>query len=410
MGKTVPPGQIEINDDLEQARPLTYSEFCEIKNGNRDPEQLDQAKVEFYQSIRELAKSIKKKRQHYPSTCRKKFRDEEEVLELVTGYRRYLACTYIGCPVRIEVRRMSDQEVLDMIYSENENREGLDPYDRAVLIAKQMGRWSDEDGFVCADHPEADSDADTISEFAERNGKNRGLIYQQLSPVRQNKSMRDEFGDEISESSFQLIEQIASNTSEQYTLGQALVKSDVKTHSKFQSIYKLNKQKDKDTVKAMCRSLIGFEEEDVKGSYVHPEDQTTSSYKSIEEKEQEIKDKNSSEAGQKVPDVTQNGHSDTEVTIENTNNAGKESNEDDSGGVGYDTHNGTSMLPNHDEQPASDDPLDVELPAGEKISKLVRETAEEQERDESEVVADIVRIHYRREGELSDIPELAQMS
>jgi len=42
---------------------------------------------------------------------------------------------------------MADEQVLDMIYVENENRNDLDPYRRAQVIAKRMERWDpDEDG------------------------------------------------------------------------------------------------------------------------------------------------------------------------------------------------------------------------------------------------------------------------
>ena len=411
MVKKLPPSEIQVNQDLQSARAMQYQEFLDVKDGRVDPEELSSAEFEFYDSIRELARSIKNSRQHYPSTCRRVTNSHgEDHLELVTGYRRYLACVYIGCPVRVEVRRMSDDQVLDLIYNENENREDLDPYDRAVVIAKKMGRWDHEEGYLPERHEKSDPNADTIAEFAEKVGKHRSQIYQQLSPVRQADEVRDEFSEALPESTLTLIERIATNTQEQYTLAQAFARSDVDTHTKFQSSYKLAKRKDGDTIKNICRSLIGLECQDVKGSYKSPEETMSSSLKRIKEKEERLKEHEEQEVGVSEKSTGQDFGEPAPAPDIDVNVGGPEKEEEvENNGVGYDGDSGTSMLPSREDQPHSDDQLDVTLPSGEKISKLVREECEERDMSPSDFVADVVRIHFRREGQLQDIPELTQM-
>ena len=411
MVSKVSPSEMSINRHLEEARPMAYDEFCKVMDSNEGVlEKLSEDKRKFYKSVKELAKNIKKKgRQLYQVTARK----TDDGLELITGYRRFLACTYIGRPVRYEVRQMSDSEILDLIYSENEVRRDLDPMDRAILIAKQMGRWdSDEETLLSED--EAEESSMSIAEFAEETGKNRGLIYQQLSPIRQNQTMREEFGGNISESSFQLIEQIADNESEQYTLAQALTRSSIDTHSSFHSSYKLAKKKEPDNiVNEICRKLLGVENEDVQGSYVHPDERKTKAQKLVEKKEKElrlkeeeeeervkqrIKDKNG-RVGENIPDPTDGTDTGPDMEV----------NTPDDDPLGHDTvggdQSGVGVLPPKEEQPFDDDELNVTIEEGE-VAQLIREESHDREVGEEEYINDIIKVHFRREGLLRDTPEL----
>jgi len=406
MVSEVPPGDLEVNPDLEDARPLTYSEFRGIKGGEIDPTDLPEEKAEFYQSVTELAGSIKENRQHYPVTTR---RTDDGQRELVTGYRRFLACMYIGCPVKVETRRMSSQDVLTMIYNENENREDLEAEERARLIAKKMGRWSDDEGFIPEDHEDADPDAQTIVEFSKETGKNRGLIYQQLSPLRQNQEMRDDFGEMICETSFELIERVASNTSEQYTLAQALARSDVDTHSNFHSVYKIAERKDSDTLEEMCRRLLGVEQEEVEGSYVPPEERVSDTFKSIQKKEkqkraEEEQERQEIEAGHSMDHDTGSSRS-LEVNVGGPENVESDTRPQDKSGELSDSGNG--VLPPSRDQPARDTRIDVSIPAGQEIARLVREECEDSDKSHDDFVTEVLKIHFRRNGQLSDTPELS---
>jgi hypothetical protein len=400
----VNPAELEINRHLEDARPLTKEAFRSLKQDKMDPEELSVEEREFYESVVDLAKSIKKNGQYYPSTCRQVGPDQ---LELVTGYRRFLACLYAGKAVEVETRRMSDDDVLHMIYDENENRSGLNPYDRAVVLAKKMGRWSEEEGFVPPEHQDADPNADTIAEFAEETGKNHGLIYQHLSPLRQDQTMRKEFADEICESSFTLIERITDDHGEQYTLAQALYQSPVDTHSSFKNTYKMaQKQASDNMVGYICRKLIGVKEEDVKGSFLEKRKQKTLAQK----KRQEIEDKSreTAQAGQKMSfDDVQNQEMD-DVQI-----GGPEDDSDEGlrrqRGLGHGEESGTSSLPPKHEQPNQDTRIeDISVPAGREIARLVRDECEDRDIEPSEFVTEVLEIHFRREGLLNDTPEAIQ--
>lgn len=420
MASKKPPSEIPVNPHLEEARPMTKKQFVDVKNGDLDLEDLTLKQRDFYKSVVELGRNIKNNRQHYQVICR----NTGNSIELITGYRRYLACVYIGQAVLYETRFVSNTDVLQMIYEENEVREDLNPYDRAVLIAKQMGRWDEENQeFLCENHEDVDDSAMTIAEFAENTGKNRGLIYQQLSPVRQNMEMREEFRDCITESSFQLIEQIASTPAEQYTLAQALSRSLIDTHSKFHSSYKLAKKKveedsSKDIVQILCKSLLGIEFTEAKSDYVSPEDQIPDSVKQIKEIEKERKKEEKEEAqkvqdrierrniGQQVPEPQDS--EDNSLTVNMPDGEDEEHDTSSYNGTGGDEQTGIGVLPPKKDQPYDDSEINLTVPEG-KTAQLIREECEDRDKDLSEFVVDIIEVHFRREGLLTDTPEVAEM-
>jgi len=58
--------------------------------------------------------------------------------ELAAGARRRTACHALGIPLRIEVRPLTDDQLLDLILTENLQREDPDPFAEAALIKKRL--------------------------------------------------------------------------------------------------------------------------------------------------------------------------------------------------------------------------------------------------------------------------------
>lgn len=424
MGTPITPSELEVNPHLEEARPLTVDEFRDIASEDDETEKervqnLPEDKQEFYNSVVELAGSINEEGLYYDVTCR---RLKHGDLELVTGYRRYLACIYIGRQVTYDIETKSETDIISMIYNENENRYDLSTEDRAILIAKQMGRWDPEEQEFL-EPEDVDGDSMTLAEFAQNTGKRRSAIFQQLSPLRQNEEMRNEFREDISESSFRLIEQICDSYSQQYTLAQALHRSSVDTHSSFKSSYKMAKKKTSSTeelVEKLCRRLLGIEFKNPKGSYINPEDEVPDGVKGIKKKEKELlenekqekkeiqrrieKRKNQRSSGQVIPEPSS---SDDQPDIE-VNRVDKEETEDiDPGGSGGpDPEVGLGVLPSEEDQPYSDDELELTLDGDQDITSLVREEADERDVDPHEFVSDVLRVHFRKNGLLKDTPEV----
>jgi len=312
------------------------------------------------------------------------------------------------------------------MYSENESRHNLDPERRAVLIAKNMNRWDPETGWV----PESDlesnpnvnvGDAMTIASFAEQSGKNRGLIYQQLSPLRQDSQMREEFGEEITETSFQLIERICDEKSEQYTLAQALSKSSIDTHSKFQSSYRLAKKQaddDDNLVNLLCRRLIGLEVEETQ-SDVEPTPQSSRKNELIERRSEELKEKEQQERRQVQQRMEKKeqeyGHSfptpeqvtDDEDQDGNIDLPDHETVDESmrGSGAGFDDESGASVLPPVEDQPFPDRELDITIPGDREVAQLLREEADDRSKSVDEYVVNILKVHFRKSGELKDTPK-----
>lgn len=409
MASKVNPAELAINDHLESARPLTKATFEALKSGRIEESELNDKQLEFYHSVVGLAKSLEQNGQRYPCTCRT---GSDGEYELITGYRRYLACLYSGKAVKIETQRASEEDVLSMIYDENENREDLNPQARAVVIAKMMGRWDEDEGFLKPDHSEADKDAMTIAEFAEQVGKNRGVVYHQLSPVRQSRKMREDFADSLTESSLRLIERITDDYAEQYTLAQALDKSDVDTHSTFEGTCKLAKQKDGNTVENICRSLIGLEVKDVKGDFEMKQKKKTRKQKKAKEldekarrrgkKQEEMNKRKDENVGQKMPEPTESSDEEQDLNIPEEEDGMKMNNHD--GGLGG---SGSSVLPREEDQPWDDGKIDVTIPEGE-VCQLIREECDDRDIEPGEFVSEIMEVHFRREGVLTDTPGAIQ--
>lgn len=437
MGARTNPARISVNQDLADARPLSPDEFIEAKDEINQEEEvpledlsdnsyfqnLSSDEQEFYRHVVQLAKNIDKNGQKHPVTVREVGGGE---LELISGYSRCLACRYSGNTIKYEKETMTDSEALEWMYSENASRHNLDPERRAVLIAKNMNRWDDESGgWVPENDLESNpnvskEDAMTIAEFAEKTGKNRGLIYQQLSPLRQNSEMRDEFGEEITETSFQLIERICDETSEQYTLAQALSKSSIETHSKFQSSYKLVKKQaddDDNLVNLLCRRLIGLEIEETQTDR-EPSLESSRRHEIIEERTEEIKEKEEEERqeaeerldqqrekyGHSFPDPDKHS-SDEDKDLNIPEDEDEEENSVTGSGAGFNDESGTSVLPPVDEQPFPDRELEITIPGDKEIAQLVRQEAENRDRDPSEFVANVLQVHFRKTGKLKDTPE-----
>jgi hypothetical protein len=301
----------------------------------------------------------------------------------------------------------------------------LDPERRAVLIAKNMNRWDPESGWV----PESDldenpnvsaDDAMTIAEFAEQSGKNRGLIYQQLSPLRQDSQMRDEFGEEITETSFQLIERICDEKSEQYTLAQALSKSDIDTHSKFQSSYRLAKKQagdDDNLVNVLCRRLIGLKVEETH-SDTEPVPQPSRKNQLIERRSEQLEEQEQQERERAQQRLEQKekeyGHSfptPDDVTDTDDKNLNLPDDEDDvdesirGSGAGFSDESGASVLPPTEDQPFPDRKLEVTIPGDRDVAQLLREAADDRSKSLEEYVVDVLKVHFRKSGDLKDTPK-----
>lgn len=87
--------------------------------------------IEEMGNIEELANSINKNGQQEPILIRP-IRDGELEYEVIFGNRRWRACLLINIPVLAIVKELSDQDAASAQKEENENREGLSNYARAV--------------------------------------------------------------------------------------------------------------------------------------------------------------------------------------------------------------------------------------------------------------------------------------
>lgn len=397
------PGDLKVNDDLEEARPIDVDQFESLMerdddNGNLpDDIDLTETQREFWDQTMNLAQSIRNMGQISEAQT---IRHPDNSLELVTGYRRFLACKYIGRQLRHKTVRMTDEnQVNEKIYAENIVRHDLDPKNRAMVIAKRMGIW-DEDSEQLLSEEESPEDAMTMAEFADKTGMPRGTVYHHLSPLRQNQDMRDDFGDEICETSFGLIERISETEAEQYTIAQCLCRSHIDTHQKFeQSVKVADNQSDnqEEFLHRLCRSMIGNRIDDDNLQRSHMRDSETGIVEKVKKHKEELESQEKT-PGQTVPDPDDFEEEEIDINIADPD-------VDESGVVDENPETGVGFI--EPEYTPSDDPISVELTDSD-VAKMIRKRADERGISESEWVERALESHGRREGFIGDIPQIDQ--
>lgn len=426
----IAPNEITVHSELEKLRPLSEDRLDALKNEEIDESDLNDDELEYFEFIKDLARDIDNSEQLHPALVTHK-RTEAY---LVSGYGRYLACKWSGNKLRTETMRMDeDEDIFELIFRENENRIPLDSYERAKVIAKRLGLWDDtSDKFL----PPSEADQNmTLSEFADEVGKTKQAIWQFLSPVRQNKEMRDDFGDEVSDSSFQLIESIADDESEEYSLAQALQMSEVSSHRKFKDIVQDVRQNNPENVKSnVVRRLTGYEEKeenDGKGE-LSPEQQKPKAQRLIEQKEQERREqereqKEKSEEKLKQRLNEDESGADEDVELEYAGDEADEKSEGDDGSnktevpEGYEGKNaevtpegkvrvegefGTTLVdPDEDEKNTT--PVQVEIDNRNVVPKI-HEEADERGMTPAEVVTEKIEMYYGLEENTPMVSEMQE--
>lgn len=106
-----------ININTELCVPWSYSDRSNEDMGN----------------IEELAKSIKNHGQQEPALVRKlKEQNNEAIYEIIFGHRRWLACKLAGTKLLAITKTLNDQQAAIAQKEENENREDLSDYSKAL--------------------------------------------------------------------------------------------------------------------------------------------------------------------------------------------------------------------------------------------------------------------------------------
>ena len=77
-------------------------------------------------------------------------------LELAAGARRRTACQVLGIRLKVVVRQISDQDLLDMILADNLQREDPDPEQEALLVEKRIAEGASP-GEIAARYGKPDS-------------------------------------------------------------------------------------------------------------------------------------------------------------------------------------------------------------------------------------------------------------
>lgn len=459
---TAPPSKLQVNDDLEQARPLSVNEFLALKEESVKPTDFDDTAAEFYHDIVDLARNIKRDEQYHAVQVRRSGMS----VELITGYRRYLACLYLGQEVKYENVSIDDADIFDRIFAENEQRQSLEPRARAEVIAKRLGRFDPDGGGLL---PASTDDTEvTLTELSDRYGKSRGQMYRYLSPLRQSQEMRDEFGDVLSESDLSLIEQITDDESEQHTLAEARTQSDIDTYTEFKELT-TTVQNDvddpEDIVEVVTKELLDLDSSSVKGAV--DEESWKTNQQQLEdsarrEKKQEkrqndesVSDESASGDGSvdehRVPDTIKNaldggfgrdtplakelGYTDedddveesaestedgegttTDETSESTNTGDVEtssesvdgSSDETLMGAGQDNQSVSESQSTEDEESGSRSESEViELLLNDsELCQLVSEDANDRGDEPNQVVRDILTVYYRRKGRLSGVSDV----
>lgn len=421
----VAPSEITVHEELEKLRPLAEHKLDALKSGEIDESDLNDDELEYFEFIKDLARDIDNSEQLHPALVSHK----RAKAYLVSGYGRYLACKWSGNLLRTETMQLSeDEDIFELIFRENENRVPLDSYERAKVIAKRLGLWDERsDKFL----PPSEADQNmTLSEFADEVGKTKQAIWQFLSPVRQNKEMRDDFGDTISDSSFKLIESIADDESEQYSLAQALEMSEVDSHNKFRDIVQDVRQNTDNVKPVVTKRLIGYESDDGndgKGE-IEPDKEKPKAQRLIEQKEQERREREKKEKEESEKELQekvekQNGSDEGEVELKylGGNDNGDEDTSENDGATdlpeGYDEENAEvtpegkvrvegefgSTLVDPDEGTENTSPVSVEID-NTNITPKIHKEADERGMTPAEVVREKVEMYYG----LEDGPMMAE--
>lgn len=107
----------------ERCEPWAYADRSEEEMGN----------------IESLAISIKKYGQQEPILVRPKHDVTSEVeYEVIFGNRRWRACASLNIPVKAIIKSLTDQEAAISQKEENENREGISDYSKAIFYKKML--------------------------------------------------------------------------------------------------------------------------------------------------------------------------------------------------------------------------------------------------------------------------------
>lgn len=107
----------------ERCEPWAYADRSEEEMGNIDS----------------LATSIKKYGQQEPILVRPKNPVTDNIeYEIIFGNRRWRACASLNIPVKAIVKSITDQEAAISQKEENENREGISDYSKAIFYKKMI--------------------------------------------------------------------------------------------------------------------------------------------------------------------------------------------------------------------------------------------------------------------------------
>lgn len=107
----------------ERCEPWAYADRSEEEMGD----------------IESLAISIKKHGQQEPILVRPKSIPNNKVeYEIIFGNRRWRACVSLNIPVKAIIKTLTDQEAAISQKEENENREGISDYSKAIFYKKML--------------------------------------------------------------------------------------------------------------------------------------------------------------------------------------------------------------------------------------------------------------------------------
>ena len=92
-------------------------------------------------ALADLARSIKDHGQHVPVIARKLDAPEDGIeFEIIAGRRRFEACKFAGVRILMKVKDLSDAEAFTVMLVENDDREDISPFSRALSLSDALER------------------------------------------------------------------------------------------------------------------------------------------------------------------------------------------------------------------------------------------------------------------------------
>lgn len=415
MSSRIEPERLQVYGELEEMRPLTEDRFdklCRDEDFTRDD--LTPEEREYLEnSVIPIARDIEKNGQfHAIQVARVNVQ-----MTVVSGYTRYLACKWNGCKVEIETRKFDDDaDIYSHIFTENENRADVDPYNRARLIAQSVGLW-DEANEEFIPPTEANHQTMTLTEFADNTGWTVERVSEMLNPLRQNKNVREDFGDDLSEETMDIIRRVSDTEEEEYTIAESVYQSDVSSTDEFRDL--VSKVQDRyaetDFVHQLCRRLDGTDEEpptpslhnsqsaaptDPDNRYSPQNTLNTNRERgsSIPRKPSEVDDVPTPDSGTSQTDASPDSGTSSTTTTQPTNPSSTTDSGTTGGSMGGSGTGGMSVMETDEDEQTEYDVEDVELDFfdHEDVYQCLAEDADKRDGSVGDMVYKILTEHYTR--------------